>query len=504
MKLFITILLILNTYFIFSQGSVEETLKAERLNEKFLFIEFDEEEEIFKYSSTDNSLSFIKLDPNKLFLLKPEQINLFIKPLNPLKYQIKSEKFELKDKEYEEMQVALNQILTYLSPLVGLKPESELTTQNSSEELKIIADNNKDENAKRKAKIEIIKKFKSDHLRLLKDIVENEERIKKNIKLVDLLNEELLIKLLKLDDANTIDFNTIFYNFLKELMELKYSTDTYEIKFKELKKNYEDESAKLNAYINLTKNFTIPEELIENGYGYINLGIYSLLDHTTERNTQFKKISDSFKSVYEIFSKWENKIKKFEGYYPIEELALTKGKISGLELQVEKRSAEIKNSAFQFKPVSEVKEKISFKKFDHFVFELRPGIAFVNLSFPNYVLGSDDEGNNVVAEGEEENFNKINLQVMLNANYNIPNSAILPFLQLGIGPSSKYPILFTGAGFRIMNNLSISFGGAWTWVNSLNKLTIGESVTDQVQIENDQEFKFTNNAKFYCSLQIKM
>ena len=54
-----------------------------------------------------------------------------------------------------------------------------------------------------------------------------------------------------------------------------------------------------------------------------------------------------------------------------------------------------------------------------------------------------------LAEGPGETFDQINFQLMLNMNIDIPNVSVKPFIQIGAGPSNKYPIFFTGGGLRI-------------------------------------------------------
>tara|TARA_R110000868_G_C10933592_1_gene766549 strand:- start:24 stop:1580 length:1557 start_codon:yes stop_codon:yes gene_type:complete len=507
MKKYLTLLsLVFTTNFLICQGTVRETLQATWLSENYFFVEFETNNEIFKYSEDEKPKSFVKLDSSQLFLSKKKKLNLFIKPLNPIRYKITTEKIQLEDKEYQEAQNALNQIMAYLSPLVGLK-EGEIGTElNSAPEFQTLSNSKASNDQKKKAKIEILNKFKSTHLRLLKDIVEGEEKSIKKIKLIDFLSLDFLKKIAALETVNQFDFNKSYKDILNSLLSLEY-LHSYEIEFegelKKVKDSYDAINKKLNDGNNLVENFVIPNEMIENDYGYLNSGIYSLLDQTKEQNKEYQELSGSFNGLFKVLDEWLKKIKKYNGFYPIGDIKVTDGKIDGIQLKIEKIDVDVKESNLKYGPSKEFKEKITFKKFRRFVFEVRPGIAYVtNLSFPNYIVETNDEGQNLLAKGDDEQFDRLNLQVMLNANYNIENSPILPFLQIGVGPSTKYPIFFTGGGFRILERFNISFGGAWTWINELDELSVGEIVDDQAQIEDDLSFQFTNKPRFYIGLQM--
>ena len=188
----------------------------------------------------------------------------------------------------------------------------------------------------------------------------------------------------------------------------------------------------------------------------------------------------------------------------MKQIAIEKGKITEIGISVKSRKISINNNKLSVNSEEIVQSKMHFKRFDRFVFEVTPGVAYVNLSFPKFVIGTNETGDNIIAKGDSEDFNNINFQVMLNMNLNVTNSAVIPFLQVGVGPSTKYPVFFTGAGLRITKDLRVSAGGAWTWINELTELSVGDIVSEQSAIDDDDNFRFTNSPKFYLGFQLKL
>lgn len=148
--------------------------------------------------------------------------------------------------------------------------------------------------------------------------------------------------------------------------------------------------------------------------------------------------------------------------------------------------------------------QLKFEKFSRFVPEVRAAVVFTDLSFPKFGTDMNDNDELVVADAGNENFNKINVGLMINFNYNIGDDEFVPFFQLGVGPTKKYPILFSGVGIRITERFMISGGAAWTWINELSSLNIGDVVSGSAAIENDERYKFVDNPNLYLSLQFKL
>jgi hypothetical protein len=147
---------------------------------------------------------------------------------------------------------------------------------------------------------------------------------------------------------------------------------------------------------------------------------------------------------------------------------------------------------------------VSVRKFDLWVPEVSAGIVYSDISYPKFGTETDAAGNTIVADGGTHNVSKFSISTMINFNAYIPNSGILPFLQIGAGANADYPALFLGGGIKIYKSLSISIGTASPWVKQLNTLKIGDKITGTAELEKDitREFKIFN--KLYGGVQIKL
>ena len=206
---------------------------------------------------------------------------------------------------------------------------------------------------------------------------------------------------------------------------------------------------------------------------------------------------------------WKTKLKS-NNYYELKTVdELSRDSIQAVTVKVVKKTLKYDKDEHTVYLESEedakaVEATLHFEKFSRFVAEVRPAVVFTDLSFPKYGTETNDAGEQVVAKNDDETFSKINAGVMINFNYNVGDDEWVPFFQIGTGPSKKYPILFSGAGVRINDKIMVSGGAAWTWVNELSSLNIGDVVSGTAAIDEDQAFKFTTTPKFYLSLQFKL
>jgi len=213
-----------------------------------------------------------------------------------------------------------------------------------------------------------------------------------------------------------------------------------------------------------------------------------------------RKMYSLVKSVQETASKniWQIKL---------DEVKVPRSKISIYTVTLNTSGYNI-TSDNQIVPTEE-KEKITkvfrVRRFKWFVPEVSAGMAYTNLSFPKYSTLADEDGVQHVANGGDDNVSRINFTVMLNYNFFISNSPLHPFWQLGIGANKEMPTLLSGIGFRVntsaVNRLAISIGAATTWTKTLDKLSIGDAVKGQADIDNDVVYKFNDKPKLYLGIQ---
>lgn len=67
----------------------------------------------------------------------------------------------------------------------------------------------------------------------------------------------------------------------------------------------------------------------------------------------------------------------------------------------------------------------------------------------------------------------------------------------------KRPFLLLGGGFSIPSaRIALSGGPIWTWNPSLDKLSVGQTISSTTDLENDIEYKFDIEPKgWYLGIQ---
>lgn len=191
----------------------------------------------------------------------------------------------------------------------------------------------------------------------------------------------------------------------------------------------------------------------------------------------------------------------------VDEVVNNSGKIANLAVTVNKDGMKLTpgNDIVPEDKKAASSRTIKFRKFNRFVFEVAAGVAYTDIDFPKFGTTTDAAGNTVVSDAGKDSFRKFNLTAMFNWNYYIQNSSIHPFFQLGVGANSQYPTLFSGVGLRFNSNASshfaISGGFASTWVKTLDKLKIGDTVTGTADIDKDITYEFHFPLKPYIGLQ---
>lgn len=149
-------------------------------------------------------------------------------------------------------------------------------------------------------------------------------------------------------------------------------------------------------------------------------------------------------------------------------------------------------------------------RFQRFIPEVIPGAAYSFLQFPKFGVTTDTvTKKQLVADGGNENFKRINFSAMVNFNFFVPQSSVHPFIQIGVGANTDYPSFFTGAGFRFdiggntVKAIAISGGMVSTWVKTLKTLKIGSEVKGTADLEKDITHEFKWPPKAYIGIQLK-
>jgi hypothetical protein len=159
--------------------------------------------------------------------------------------------------------------------------------------------------------------------------------------------------------------------------------------------------------------------------------------------------------------------------------------------------------------VAATKKQISsrtllFRTFQHWVPEVSAGVAYTWLKFPKYGTSTDSAGVQHVADAGNDVIKQLNFTAMINMVYYIPQSAIAPFVQLGVGANSSYPTILLGGGLRItqgVNRIAIAGGFCGAWIQTLKTLKLNDIVTGSAEIDKDKQYEFSFPLKPYVSIQ---
>ncbi len=166
------------------------------------------------------------------------------------------------------------------------------------------------------------------------------------------------------------------------------------------------------------------------------------------------------------------------------------------------------NELIEQSPKEKVKYTIIGKKFRRFVPEVSAGIAYTWINFPKYGTEKNDNGEDVITDAGNDVVKRLAISTMVNFNYYAPNSQILPFIQIGGGITTGYPVLLLGGGLRFSGDgfpsFAVSCGMASSWVKRLTSLKPGDVVTGTAEIEKDLKYEFNWPPKFYLGFQFQL
>ena len=83
----------------------------------------------------------------------------------------------------------------------------------------------------------------------------------------------------------------------------------------------------------------------------------------------------------------------------------------------------------------------------------------------------------------------------LNLIPNIGKGSVFPMIQIATGANAAKPVFATGGGFRLysvnssfLTNFSVTVGAIWNVQKGLDKLSLGDPVSNQTQIDNDLRY----------------
>lgn len=294
----------------------------------------------------------------------------------------------------------------------------------------------------------------------------------------------------QLKSINFRDFNTASTELAAIQMKINTIEKYYTLLSTKLK-TYADSVPKITCGKTALEKFIV-KKTFKDVHNELNT-IY------TAQVTRFGNLKNAYKLVNETYKT----AKANDGYVNIDDVTLPKGKVKYLEVTVNTSGYQLSDAKeiIKVETKSKTKRSLVFQLFRRFVPEIAAGVAYADLDFPQYLGSTDSLGVTRVAKGASEVFNQLTFDVMVNFNYYIPNSNLLPFIQIGVGSNSDFPTLFTGMGIRIndgsFKRISISTGFAGTWVQTLDSLIEGQVVNEAKDVEDDITYNFSWGSPYF-------
>ena len=149
--------------------------------------------------------------------------------------------------------------------------------------------------------------------------------------------------------------------------------------------------------------------------------------------------------------------------------------------------------------VDENEYTLHVRKRNWFIPVVTAGVILTNLDYTEYQSekGVDDSGNTSFTVAEIGTpLSPIQVSGMLNIYPNI-NFNTSPFLQFGLSPARKFPIMYTGAGMTFNNRLNVSAGMAFQISQRLNNLKAGDIIANKEELNNNLSYVLSSDPKFY-------
>ena len=481
--IYLSIVFLLGSQLLVAQKPLKFELKSK--NNDNIYINLTDKNEI-EYVVIKNDL-----DSKKSVNAKDNSINIYLKWINPLKY-----KLTWKDSTYTD---ARDKAITdFINLLVGQfgAPVLELNETPTSK------------SAETPGKI-TMRSFTNMNLVVwFLHIMENKTEIEKIPAEADLINSisRKLEELDKLNSNNVSDVATKIYVSLIDIKDInQYNTDypkqvaivaklegdtTGFKKIESLQKSITDELQK----------FALSNDLL-NTYSKATITNYN--ETVTTNLNSNKKIVQKLKPVLDIVkasTENESSNPSTKGYYKIRSAEFDDGK--ELESKLTITEFEFKKKTTEFSKKSDIVDKtFLFQKYDIFDVSVSTGLFFANATLKGFGIANDANNNFIVTE---DNINKNTAVTAIFLNFNFKTSRYFsPLFQLGIDPTKKRPFMLAGAGFSIpVARIAFSAGPIWTWEQSLDKLTVGQTITSTTDLDKDIKYKFNFEPRgWYLGIQ---
>lgn len=433
----------------------ERIKKGERL-----FLKYFPEEKQLKYDITKTQgVDFTSYTDSTIFLIDKTGVNIFVRPLNPLKYKFSSET------SYKADQIEVN----------------------ASDALSSIIEN--------------IKQVLSDSIATSKNLAKNNHSI-----------DSTLIQLVtNIEDSLKKDQKQKIANTFKSLRAIAFENYT------ETQEAYE----KVNTTVGeIQVHFTALRDSIDlfsNFNNSVKIDLFpvinsllqeSLLKKVSDQESRLAKLQKSLKIVKEAITIAKRNEDLGNGWFiQLPEVTIKKMKIASTTFKVYSSDVTLseKNEIVENESSLLMTKMFIIKEYKRFIPEIGSGIAYLNINYTLFGTETDSTGQLRVASAGTDELAKLTFNKIINYNLFIENSNIHPFWQIGAGANLKFPVLLTGFGIRVhsgSSKIALSSGLALTFLKELKTLNIGDSISGTAELESDQHYVL-QPPKLYFGLQVK-
>jgi hypothetical protein len=491
------IILILKFPSLFAQEALDVQGKKIIKDGRIYFILKDKNIEYFTYDDTPDGRKNSK--DLVTFSLKDDNFcNIYLKWINPLRYRI-----TWKDSLYnDERDKTINDFIALLTAQFG----SSVTSLNKTESKSMIENSN---TAKLKTNETMLCGFEKGfnntdlttlylQLRTSQNRLTEAERIK--------LNKFTPI-IIELDVKNSEDINAAVNKIFTDLFNIKEPNnisnivDDKKIELEKFKTHFKKIEDLQKQVANQLSEINIEDALLNS---YTKSVILKFIDQTITNLNLNKKLTKNLNPIIDIIEasiddESENLLTK--GYYRIKSVSFEDGK--KIECSLVVSEYEFNNDTKEFlKKADIIKKTLVFRKYDFIAISVSTGIFYSSTTLKGFGVAQNSSGEFIVSGDDITKSNPVTA-VFLNFNFGIGSRYFAPLAQIGIDPTKKRPFLLLGGGFSIPSaKIAFSSGPIWTWSQTLDKLSVGQTISSTTELENDIQYKFDMTPKgWYIGIQ---
>lgn len=481
---------------VFSQKSL--SISGEKVKDGAIYLTFDGKK--LEYFTPDKIADSKKSVKEKMtFSLKDDNsCNIYMKWINPLKYKI-----VWKDSTYiDERDKAINDFVELLVSQFG-KPVKSL---NETDVKKLIEKSIKTEPATGSTDLDIPENGFNNidltllylHLRANQELLSEDEikeinKITKSISELDIKIakdigkevDEIFVSLLSLNDPSNVS------NVIAEKEVQMGRIDELYLKIETLQKDITKSLSEL----------TLEDKLLNS---YSKTIISNFVSETISTVSSNKKLTSKLKPIVDIVKNSlvdESENVATKKFYRIKSIDFEDGKKLMTELTISE--FEYKKETKEFIKKNDVlKKTIVFQRYDFFAISVSTGLFYSETTLKGFGVSNDSPDQFIVTEDDITKNSPV-AAVFLNFHFGLGSKYMAPLVQIGLDPTKKRPFLLLGGGFSIPSaSIALTGGPIWTWNPTLDKLTVGQTISSTTELDKDIQYKFDVEPKgWYLGIQ---